>query len=412
MFANYRAFYAVIEYILPHLPPQTILALSLVSKGFYSLIFGHNGRYSLRTWRYLNLGESYITPLLASKKLQQRLPGFPLSPPPSPLPNTSYRFIQNPETILLKPYVFENVRTLILDGLPSVDSLFMDNLLAGRINLHRIEILSIRNCPKLSDKLLGTSLLAQPHSPLKTLKGIYYFSDPEMDFSPPARGGAEIFVSTRMVRMLNTATRRSTHVGGWWAMVIMMLKGKVAFDIETCKSVTHFQSNPLTGELEEVNPRVATMRLTKGCARCGAHPEVEDHVAALKRDVLFPPAPIHTQNLASAKCTRHLVRGRSVRVTLRCAECLDKRYCRGCGKWWCQPCANRDGEAYEEPVTSPWALSKTQVVSLDCFECGALCRECTSSSFRVCVNCDGGYCAVQYVPSLCLPLTDTDCLGV
>ena len=395
----------VIEYILPHLPPQTILALSLVSKAFYSLIFHSAGRHSLRTWRYLNLSEPYTTPLLASKKTQQPLPGFPPSPPPSPPPNTSYKFIQIPESILLKPYVFENVRTLILDGLPSVDTLFVENLLGSgtrRISLHRIEILSIRNCPKLDDKLLATTILNQPHLPLKTLKGIYYFSDPEIDFFPPARGGAENFVSTKTARMLNTATRRSTHVGGWWAMVIAMLKGKVAFDIETCKGVAHFQPNPLSGELEEGCPRVATMRLTKGCGGCGVHPEVEDHVAALKGDVLFPPVPIHTSNLASAKCTSHLVGRGGPRVTLRCTECLDKRYCRRCGKWWCQPCANRHGGAYEEQgaqsVPSAGALSRTQIVSLDCFECGALCSECTSLSSRVCVNCKGCYCAIQYVP--------------
>ena len=359
MFANYRAFYAVIEYILPHLPPQTILALSLVSKGFYSLIFGHNGRYSLRTWRYLNLGESYITPLLASKKLQQRLPGFPLSPPPSPLPNTSYRFIQNPETILLKPYVFENVRTLILDGLPSVTAWFVKSLLYPiGINLPRIEILSIRDCPKVDDSFLLAALRSLPYPWKVPLKGIYYFSDPGMDFLPTAGGGAKVFVNPKWIGGI----RERARINRGWAEVITKLKGKVAFDTETCRSVTHFQPNPLTNELEKGNLRVATMRLRKGCTGCGAHPEVEDHVAALEGDILIPPAPVHTSNLASAKCSRHLVGREGVRITLRCTECLDRRCCDGCGKWWCLPCAARLEEPFENLVLRtkrfPWTLCR------------------------------------------------------
>ena len=275
-----------------------------------------------------------------------------------------------------------------------------------------MEILSIRNCPKVDDGFLRVTILENPSS---TLKGVYYFSDPAWDFSPPTEGGAEIFVGRKW------SAGRKTHVRRSWAKVITDLKGKVAFDTETCKSVTHFQSNPRTSKIEEINPRLATMRLRKGCTGCGVHPEVEDHVNALKGDVLFPPAPIHRSDLASAKCSRHLVGISDVRVTLRCAECLNKRYCEGCGKWWCQPCAKsldeayeEQGEAYgdqdedqdetdEEPVAQAGALARTQRLSFDCPDCGLLCMECVSSSSEVCVKCNESYCAEQYVLYIYMP---------
>jgi len=315
-------------------------------------------------------------------------------------PETSsyYRYTHDPYSILSKPDVSENIRTLILDNLPSVNAGLVGSILStdGRLKIHRIEILSIRNCPKLDDRILASLMLGDLPN---TLKGIYYFSDPEMDFLPPASGGAKVFVSPKMGRMLNTARRKSTHPaeGGWWAVAMRMLRGKVAFDAEMCNGLAHYQVNPETSEWEEQSPGVATMRLTKGCAGCGAHPETENHVVSVKGDVLFPPVPIHTSTLTSAKSTWHVAESGGVKVTLRCTGCLDKRYCRGCGSWWCQPCAERHDSDSKlvQPTAAEGALVKTQIVSLDCFECGHLCKECTNINSRVCMGCGSCYCTLH-----------------
>lgn len=405
----------VLEYILPYLPPQTILSLALTSKALHHLVFppaaaaNSKRRHTLRPWRYLNLGESYTTPVPVKKPSQSSF-NLPLSPPPSPPPTASFAYIQQPESIIYKPHILENVRTLILDGLPSVDAKLVGDILAsgsGVAPLHRIQILSIRGCPKLQDETLAKTVLREKCFP-QDLKGIYYFSDPELDFVSPPAGGADIFVSAKMGRMLNSARRRSVNQndGGWWAVTLKLLQGQVAFDVEMCRGQAHFQYQDELGQWEERDPRVATMRLTEGCAGCGAWADSENHVE--KRgsgygdgdamEVLFPPAPVHNSSVASAASDKHLRRGEG-RVTLRCTECLDKRYCRGCGKWWCTPCSENVvlPQCEQQPSPTLGALERRQVVSRDCYECGYLCGDCTSMSARVCVNCTGCYCVLQYV---------------
>lgn len=401
----------VLEHILPNLPPQAILSLALVSKYFHHLLFpppaSSGTKHTLRPWRYLNLGEAYTAPLSVKKVQTPSL--LPPSPPPSPPPTSIPAFVLNPETILQKSHILFSIRTLILDGLPSVTAPFLEALFESGYNTgsvnpsHRIQILSIRACPKLEDMALAKSVLRTKKFP-SSLSGIYYFSDPEMDFVSPSAGGADVFVTQKMGRTLNSAKRRSSDPaqGGWWVETMKLLRGKVAFDAEVCRGKAHFQYDSETGEWMERDPIVASMRLTKGCAGCGAHPESEDyhhHVGQTRGsgcEVVFPPAPIYTSSLVDAKSDKHLRGGRG-RVTLRCTECLGKRYCRGCGKWWCTPCAERPLEPQntEHQSLTAGALVRRQVVTRDCFECGYLCGECTSLSAKECVNCRGCYCVLH-----------------
>ncbi|KAF8453339.1 hypothetical protein BGX38DRAFT_1178105 [Terfezia claveryi] len=408
----------VLEHILPNLPPQAILSLALVSQYFHHLLFpppGSSGtKHTLRPWRHLNLGEPYTAPLPV-KKATQTPSLLPPSPPPSPPPTSIPAFVLDPETILRKSHILSSIRTLILDGLPSVTAPFLEALFESGYNTgsvnpsHRIQILSIRACPKLEDMALAKSVLRTQKFP-SSLLGIYYFSDPEMDFESPSAGGADVFVTQKMGRALNSAKRRSSSPtqGGWWVETMKLLKGKVAFDAEVCRGKAHFQYDGETGEWMESDPIVASMRLTKGCAGCGAHPESEDyhhHVGRTRGtgygdgdscEVVFPPAPIYTSSLVDAKSDKHLRGGRG-RVTLRCTECLGKRYCRGCGKWWCTPCAERpiQPQNTDHQSLSAGELVRRQVVTRDCFECGFLCGACTSLSARECVNCRTCYCVLH-----------------
>jgi len=414
----FLTYHVVLEYILPDLPPQTILSLALVSRSFHHLLFppaaSSSTKHTLRPWRHLNLGESYTAPLPV-KKAPETLSLLPPSPPPSPPPTSTPAFALEPETILQKPHIISNIRTLVLDGLPSVTAPFLEALFEsgdhpGSLNSsHRIQILSIRACPKLEDMALAKSILRTQKFP-SSLRGIYYFSDPEMDFAAPTAGGADVFVTPKMGRALNSAKRRSSNPGqgGWWVETMKLLRGKVAFDAEVCRGRAHFQHDDETGEWMERDPIVASMRLTKGCSGCGAHPESEDHHHQTQGSgygdgdscgVVFPPAPVYSSSLADAKSDKHL-RGGGGRVTLRCIECVGKRYCRGCGKWWCTPCAERSIQPQntEQPSLMTGALERRQVVTRDCFECGFLCGECTSVSARECVNCRGCYCVLQYAP--------------
>lgn len=405
----------VVECILPNLPPQAILSLALASKPFYHLIFppaaSSSTKHTLRPWRYLNLGESYTVPLPVKRALSL----LPPSPPPSPPPTSIPAFVLEPEAILQKPHILSNIRTLILDGLPSITASFLEALFESgdhpkSVNpSHRIQILSIRACPKIEDMALAMSTLRTQRWP-SSLKGIYYFSDPEMDFTTPAAGGADVFVTPKMGRTLSSAKRRSWNPskGGWWVETMKLLRGKVAFDAEVCRGRAHFQYDDETGEWIEKDPVVASMRLTKGCAGCGAHPETEDyhhHIGQTwgsgygdgdSSEVVFPPAPVYSSTLASAKSDKHLRRGGG-RVTLRCTECLGKRYCRGCGKWWCTPCAEQpiQRQNTEQLSLTAGALERRQVVTRDCFECGFLCGECTRVSARECMNCRGCYCVLH-----------------
>lgn len=43
-------------------------------------------------------------------------------------------------------------------------------------------------------------------------------------------------------------------------------------------------------------------------------------------------------------------------------------------------------------------VNKQKLVNLDCYECGAMCHECSAKTTRTCKSCRGEYCITQLVP--------------
>lgn len=254
--------------------------------------------------------------------------------------------------------------------------------------------------------MLALTLMGAPNFPT-SLRAIYYFSDPAMDRLPREHCGAQEFVTPKMKRMLNSVRQRALGgVTGGWVTTMKALQGKVTFDSNVCRGKNHYFYNEITGEYEERNSTVATTRLLDGCAGCGAWPESELHLSQERgsgygdgdSEVVFPPAPVHSSSLAAAKSDRHLRIGQG-RVATLCTECIKERQCRACAKWWCQTCVHMTKPKDTGKPSSARALARTSIVNNDCYECGYLCDECTSSSSNECENCRGLYCLLQYVPS-------------
>lgn len=305
------------EYLLlhttPYLLPTELLALGLCSRSYHSLI-----THSRSVWRHLNLSlsPSQQTATFTSTAIAQRT----LTP----------RYQSELHTLLQKPFVLRDVKTLVLDGLPATVELLHD-LLNG--STCRLQLLSIRECSTINERelmLLFQYLVRPSRETPPSLKGCYLFGS--MD-SP---GG--IFPSALKPRDTSARGRfiNPAILSRDWVGILKACEGTIAFDTRLCTGPRH--SGDGDGFLE---PRVANIRLAGGCAGCGSSPEARRRggADALPR-VVYPPVPLLSSDIRVA-CKAAEAREGDV---LRCEDCAKERWCERCGKWWCEACGARDGD--------------------------------------------------------------------
>ncbi|KAI5807348.1 hypothetical protein DFH27DRAFT_315344 [Peziza echinospora] len=359
--------FEVIEIIVANLQPVDISNLSITSKIFHHLIFPpKDQRPSVRAWRNVSL-----------------------------TPTNHYA---NNTRILNNPFILQNIRTLILDGCPSISvDWLMSNLLNAESKIgkaHRIQLLSWRDLPfKVKVNEFPVRLYEGREKLPPTLQGMYLFSDTTVKGTEVP--GAHVFVSGRCERTLR-ADRKRRDIMERWEGVLDSLKDRLVFDTEVCRGKRHhINDSPLDGAAAKA-PQVATIRLTSTCAGCGACPSVEDWCT--DSPILFPPVPIHSWGIAAATSSKHMKTAQGLtRPTLRCGECMDDCYCRGCKKWWCNSCSIIPPTAMaelatEENAAETSALVPVSIVSLDCYECGKLCADCRGPTSKKCQLCSGLYC--------------------
>jgi len=319
------------EYLLlattPYLLPEELLNLSSTSHSFYSLL-----THSRSVWRHLNLVSGLFN-----------------------TPRKTYQ--TDPSSILAHRPVLRDTKTLVLDTLP-VTVEFLHSLLTA--NTHRIQLLSIRECPAINERQLMLLLqyLVRPSraSNQPSLKGLYYFTETDYHANPSDD-------VSRYGRFVKESKLRDTE---GWIGIFKACEGVIAFDTRECLGPKH----------SSTEAKLGSFRMRSQCAGCGIPPEkrkIEDAPATL-----IPPIPITSSSLHAA-C--HDNAGRETDV-IRCDSCVKHRWCEQCKKWWCENC-----------------LDAEKRVSLDCYECGALCEECALKTARKCTYCTGGYCIVHDVNS-------------
>jgi hypothetical protein len=314
-----------------------------------------------------------------------------------------------------------HVQTLVLDGL-SVTSERCHEILTS--DAFSVRILSIRNVRNLNQAKLRQTLqyICRPSRPEGTprLKGLYIFggrdgrSTRSVDYDNRSRvpfqsrstgynGRPAIIASVNNDRSHPTLdspvhaeadqwwNRRGKvlfqAINEEWAHTMLSCYGIVAFDAVMCQSPNHHSSPAYRRDAHGSNFRpppwaVATMAVS-GCAQCGRAPEGMtrwSYENAYKLPLLAP-VPIFGSTIPSATRPRHA----DLAFVPRCSDCLHRRYCWACNKWWCEDC-------YHGPTDDP---HHKPPVSRDCWECGMNCDDCLKRTMSTCTNCKLDYCTLH-----------------
>ncbi|PLB50533.1 hypothetical protein P170DRAFT_356261 [Aspergillus steynii IBT 23096] len=340
--------------------------------------------------------------------------------------------------------ILQDVRTLVLDGLAVPADLVAEIILNERFH---VRILSIRDCRHLNERKLMQVLqyAVRPSRPrgAPRIKGIYHFT-PMNHARAMVRSRYRDWWGSRCAGQApcgataakNPVSPHDQQPGGpqccqnaWyrpsgrlfqrsiedgWAQTIQRCEGVIAFDAVLCRGPRHDVelSTPSTGSQGEpqrdnrlvLGPAIATVALgPDGCDGCHTSPEGPSiwGRSPPEQFPLLTPPPLHSSSIAVAKRPA-LFPHEHPAMIVRCAGCLNDRWCHRCNKWFCTSCL-----PHPERVRSNLSPHQTAVrgrdnnrgadsigpgVSKDCWECGPTCAACKVDCQRMCQNCRGDYC--------------------
>ncbi|KAB8258904.1 hypothetical protein BDV32DRAFT_65548 [Aspergillus pseudonomiae] len=322
--------------------------------------------------------------------------------------------------------ILQDVRTLILDGLPVPADLVAELILTDRFS---INILSIRECRQLNERKLIQVLqrAVRPSRPKGTprVKGIYYFT-PVSQPRAIMRSRYRDWWSSRCTRTTSYGALKTQeepqsdgaresalyYQNAWycpagkliprsieegWAPTIQQCEGIISFDAVLCRGPRHnfdlykspgHNENRYQGEVQPLEPAIATVALgPRGCDGCHTSPE-GPAVWGESPEGQFPllaPLPLHSSSIAVAKRPALFPDAHPILVA-RCAECLNDRWCRRCNKWFCTNClpsperVRTNLSPHQTAIRGPRRNQDSSLsherrrfqpgVSRDCWECG------------------------------------------
>lgn len=275
-------------------------------------------------------------------------------------------------TKLEQKSLLQDVRTLILDGLPVPADLIANIVLTDRFN---VNILSIRGCQHLNERKLMQVLqyAVRPTRPAGTprVKGIYFFTPPNElqaaarsryrnwwssrcagqtpgEARPPARQHEQALEPYRQNAWYTPSGRLLTaSIEEGWAQTIQRCHGIIAFDAVLCRGPRHDPNAILMtqdGSQQEghlLGPAIATVALgSRGCDGCRSSPE-GPAIWGQSPEEAFPlltPPPFHSSSIVAAKRPSLFPGGEHPTLIARCADCLTDRWCHRCNKWFCADC--------------------------------------------------------------------------
>lgn len=277
--------------------------------------------------------------------------------------------------------LLQNVRTMVLDGLPVTPDLVQDIITQDRFNVH---ILSIRDC-KMNERRLMQVLrhAVRPSRPTGTprVKGIYYFGPRESGLATLQEGNdRQRFTPSRNPRVpscmatIEEAKLPSSQgppfaTDGWykcsgrmiarqptpeWADTLATCAGIIAFDAVLCRGPRHDPTQPDN----YLPPAVATVALgPSGCDTCHSSPEGPAHFGRSPGSdlPLLSPVPLHSSTVRVAQMPSFMSSpGGSVAPPLyaRCLDCLRGRWCERCQKWWDESCYTASAIAQRTELTA------------------------------------------------------------
>ncbi|KAJ6084436.1 hypothetical protein N7486_011236 [Penicillium sp. IBT 16267x] len=319
-----------------------------------------------------------------------------------------------------KRSVLQDVRTLVLDGLPVPANLVADIILTDRFN---VSILSIRECLHLNERKLMQVIqhAVRPTRPEGTprIKGIYHFS-PRSEAprgavrrryrdwwgsrigsrSPSQSSSSSSASSDDEEDVLQTPAEQNEWYGSsgrffkhtlddGWAQTLQKCEGIIAFDAVLCRGPRHdvnlYSANEgkLAPEAPLLGPAVATVALgPRGCDGCHSSPE-GPAIWGQSPDLQFPllnPMPLHVSSVAAAK--------RPVQIPGQ-HPCLIHAQVNLSPH---QTAVRPPQGSLTGPVRPPEREKSVPGVSKDCWECGPTCASCKLDCQHTCQSCQGDYC--------------------
>lgn len=298
--------------------------------------------------------------------------------------------------------ILQDVRTLVLDGLPVPADLIAEIILTDRFN---VNILSIRECQHLNERKLMQAIqyAVRPTRPEGTprVKGIYHFSPRNSAPRQPVirrrryRDWWSDRVGNSNSASASTANSRSPSQSSstassdnedeestpipkpvqneWyaptgklfkhsldegWAQTIQKCEGIISFDAVLCRGPQHnIQPSEMDQDQDQattptatpnptpiITPAVATVALgPRGCDGCHSSPEgptIWNSDDTNDTHSQFPLlGPVPMhQSNVSFAKRPQLIPGKHPVLIARCTGCLTDRWCHRCNKWFCENC--------------------------------------------------------------------------
>jgi hypothetical protein len=322
----------VFHQIVPHLPIDSILALSKASRATWHVI--HQTPHSFRHLDLSNVaaakpgGHAVADNRPYMQRLEAQNPAYTHSVIYSLPLNKVFDG-------LARRNLLQDVQTLILDGLSVTAELVNDIIMDER---YSVRLLSIRRVTAMNEAQLRQVLryAARPTRPkgMPRLRGLYFFSPLENESrrgSKPLNADPDAWFKTSG-KLIDAPSRE-------WAETIQHLQGIIAFDATLCRGPRH---NASTAPFDRyLGPAVANVALgPTGCERCLSLPELHQLciTPAAERTPLLVPPPFHESTINAAIKPTSALKVDPTQPFLRCEECLRERWCERCNRWWCEDC--------------------------------------------------------------------------
>lgn len=357
----------VLDNLAPYLPPSSLLSLASTATDFRSVIMDtpYVFRYTdLRSCRGAQVASDAPIDCGGQLRRRERMDESLTEDDFYSVP------LMGIFSDLQRRAILQDVRTLVLDGLPVPTDLVTEILTADRFN---VTLLSIRECRHLNERKLMQTLqyIVRPTRPKGTprVNGIYYFGPKDNPIAPSSEerpsdhasgAGGSLIKDTATVSLEHchhdfTGRRwyeptgrvlTGSRTDNNWAQTLQLCEGLISFDAVLCRSPTHNPSlyspgNPNVPADPFLLPAVASIAVgSQGCAACGSAPE-GPAVWDQSPDRFFPllaPPPTHSSRTDAAKCPS-VYPGEQPALILRCEACIGNRRCSRCKKWWCSACA-------------------------------------------------------------------------
>ncbi|KAM3086925.1 hypothetical protein ACMFMG_001044 [Clarireedia jacksonii] len=431
----------ILYHIVPYLPINSLLRLGAVSKAFKDLIYE-----TPQVFRYLRLSETKSAQceigsidhggeIWRNVQLDESV--------------TEYDFYGGPLrgifNNLRKRNLLNNVQTLILDGLSVPFDLVSEIILDDS---YHVRLLSIREVQHLNEAKLMQALKyacrssRAPNSP--RLQGLYIFGrkDPRQaerlkrhinlcpagiapidtipNYGVMSSQGAQI--GGQHQGSLSELAESSSSDGSWnphrgnafpqsiseeWAYTILACQGIISFDVTLCNGPRHSAGRTVDKQAwyhqpEHFLPPRAATHVLDCCKTCGTCPEGVPVFgkSSLSQFPLLAPPPLHSSRIKAAKTPFDNTFASDGKFMARCMDCLQRRYCESCRKWWCEDCYEAPGPVRNtDSPTPPGSSSGSETIKFgvmrSCLFCGLNCHECILKTQLKCKVCGGGYCTTH-----------------